>query len=125
MESRELVTFKWILILELAFGSAYVSITRGSFVIFLVSKGYGIEGISFVMLISTGITILIGIIINKYPSFIVNKVKTKLIAFHGLERIMWLFIPLLSEPSYVLVLFLIYRMTKFKIVIFSKNVEFQ
>lgn len=108
MENRELAKLKWILILELAFAGAYVSITRGLFIVFLVSTGYGVEGISFVMLISTGLSVIIGVILSRYQSFIGSRIKTKLIAFHGLERLTWLFIPLVSESLPILILFSVY-----------------
>lgn len=122
MESHELTKFKWILVLELAFAGAYVSITRGLFIIFLVSIGYGIEGISFVMLISAAIAVLMGIVINKYPTFITNNIRTKLIAFHGLERITWIFIPLFNKPMPVLALFSIYSIFSFFTSIFMNLV---
>ncbi|MDQ1279035.1 MAG: hypothetical protein QG670_295 [Thermoproteota archaeon] len=108
MENRELVRLKWSLILELGFAGAYVSITRGLFIVFLVSTGYGVEEISFVMLISTGLSVIMGVILSRYQSFISSRIKTKLIAFHGLERLTWLFIPLANESSSILILFSIY-----------------
>ncbi|MFP3985248.1 MAG: hypothetical protein ACLFU9_04700 [Candidatus Bathyarchaeia archaeon] len=118
MDIGELAKFKWILILELAFAGAYVSITRGLFVIFLVSTGYAIEGISFVMLVSAAIAVLIGGLINRYPSFIINNVKTKVIAFHGLERLMWFFIPILSDPLFVLIFYSIFMIFSFFVSVF-------
>lgn len=113
MERGELVKFKWLLILELAFAGAYVAITKGLFVIFLVSVGYGIQGISFVMLVSAAVSILIGTLIYRHPSFIVKRVKTKLIAFHGLERLMWFLIPILPTPLLVSFLYSIFMIFSF------------
>jgi len=113
MERVALARFKWLLILELAFAGAYVSITRGLFVIFLVSIGYGIEGISFVMLISASIAILIGVLIYRYQRYIVSRVKAKLVAFHGLERLMWIFIPIFRDSVFVLVFYSIFMFFSF------------
>ena len=86
--------FKWILILEALLAGAYVSLTRGLFVIYLVSIGNRIEDISFVVLVSAVASLLIGILLYRRPNFIVSKVKLKLTIFHASERIMWLLIPL-------------------------------
>lgn len=97
MEQDTLLRFKWILIFEAMFAGAYISLTRGLFVIYLVSIGYGIEGISFVVFVSAATSILIGMFLYKRPSFIISRVKLKLTSFHALERIMWLLIPLTTN----------------------------
>lgn len=97
MEQDTLLKFKWILIFEAMFAGAYISLTRGLFVIYLVSIGYRIEGISFVVFVSAATSILIGIFLYKRPSFIISRVKLKLTSFHALERIMWLLIPLTTN----------------------------
>jgi len=113
MEMSAPARFKWVLVLELAFAGAYLAITRGLFVIFLVSIGYGVRGVSFVMLVSAAVAILIGALLYRYPSFIVSRVKLKLVAFHGLERIMWFFIPLIHDSLIVSALYSLYMIFSF------------
>lgn len=108
MEKDSLLKFKWILILEAVFAGAYISLTRGLFVIYLTSIGYGVEGISFIVLVSAAASLLIGIFLYKQPSFIVRRVKLKLISFHALERIMWLLIPLTTSSLLISVLYSAY-----------------
>ena len=113
MRGKELHKFKWILVLELAFAGAYLALTRGLFVIFLVSVGYRVKGISLVMLASAAMAILMGILIYKFPSFIVRRVKLKLVTFHGLERVMWFFIPFIQDPLTVSILYSLYMIFSF------------
>lgn len=113
MERGEVTKFKWILVLELAFAGAYIALTRGLFLIYLVSIGYNVQGISLVMLISAVASIIIGSLIYRYSSFIVKRVKLKLVTFHGLERAMWFFIPLIRDPSIVSVMFSLYMVFSF------------
>lgn len=108
MERDNLLRFKWILIFEATFAGAYISLTRGLFVIYLVSIGYGIEGISFVVFASATISMLIGIFLYKRPSFIVSRVKLKLTGFHALERVMWLLIPLTTSSLLISLLYSAY-----------------
>jgi hypothetical protein len=108
LEKDSLLKFRWILILEAAFAGAYISLTRGLFVIYLTSIGYGVEGISFIVLVSAAASLLIGIFLYKQPSFIVRRVKLKLISFHALERIMWLLIPLTTSSLLISVLYSAY-----------------
>lgn len=108
LEHNTLLKFKWILIFEAMFAGAYISLTRGLFVIYLVSIGYRIEGVSFVVFVSAATSILIGIFLYKRPSFIVSKVKLKLTGFHALERIMWLLIPLTMSGLLISVLYSAY-----------------
>ncbi len=105
---KESLKFRWILILEAAFAGAYISLTRGLFVIYLTSIGYGVEGVSFIVLVSAGTSLLIGVFLYKQPSFIVRRVKLKLISFHALERIMWLLIPLTASSLLISLLYSAY-----------------
>lgn len=100
--------FKWILILEAVFAGVYISLTRGLFVIYLVSIGYRIEEISLVVFISALASLLISIFLYKRPSFIVKRVKLKLLSFHALERIMWLLIPMTTTGLLVSALYSAY-----------------
>jgi hypothetical protein len=97
MEKIALLKLKWILILEAMFAGAYISLTKGLFVIFLVSLGYNVETISFVVLVSAVVSVLFGVLLYKRPFFITSKVKLKLASFHALERATWLIIPLTRD----------------------------
>ena len=88
---------RWILILEALFAGAYISLTKGLFVIFLVSIGYKIETISFVVLISAIASVFFGVLLYKRPVFLVSRVKLKLAGFHALERVVWFIIPLVKD----------------------------
>lgn len=113
MKRSELLKFKWILVLELAFAGAYLAITRGLFVIFLVSMGFGIEGISVVMLFSAFLAIVIGVLLYEKSSFITSRVKLKLVLFHGMERAMWFLIPLVNNPLFILTVYSLYMIFSF------------
>lgn len=113
MEKSALVRFKWILVLEALFAGAYVSLTRGLFVIYLVSMGYRIEDISFVVLVSAAAALLIGIFLYKRPSFITSRVKLKLVSVHALERIMWVLIPLATSSLLISALYSVYMIFAF------------
>lgn len=108
MEKSGLLKLSWILILEAVFAGAYISLTRGVFVIYLTSIGYGVEGISLIVLVSAIASLLIGIFLYRQPSFIVRRVKLKLVSFHALERIMWLLIPLTTSSLVISVLYSAY-----------------
>ncbi|MEM0049274.1 MAG: hypothetical protein QXW39_01900, partial [Candidatus Bathyarchaeia archaeon] len=75
----------WILTLEILLAGAYVSLTRGLFVIYLASIGYNINSISLVMFSSALASIVFGLLIYKHPQFLTRRVKPKLIAFHASE----------------------------------------
>ncbi|MEM1514880.1 MAG: hypothetical protein QXH24_02360 [Candidatus Bathyarchaeia archaeon] len=76
------------------FAGAYISLTKGLFVIYLASTGYGIENISLVMLLSALVSAIFGDLLYEWPLFITKKIKAKLVIFHALERITWILIPL-------------------------------
>jgi len=88
---------KWILVLEALLAGVYVSLTRGLFLIFLVSIGYAVEGISFVVLIASLSSLAIAGFLYKHPGFLTHRVKLKLLAFHAFERITWFFMPLVQQ----------------------------
>jgi len=118
MDLVDVTKFKWILILEFAFAGAYVSITRGLFIVFLTTSGYGVDGISFVILISTIVSTCVGLIIYKFPSFIRNNVKAKLIAFHGFGRLIWFLMPLIDNITFILFFYSIYMVFSFFVSVF-------
>lgn len=94
---HELLSFRWILVLEAMFAGAYVSLTRGLFVIYLTFIGQTVEEISFIVLVSSAASFIIGVLLYKKPLFIVKRAKLKLVVFHALERFMWLLIPLTTN----------------------------
>ena len=98
---------KWLLVAESLFAGAYIALTRGLFLIFLVAMGHDVRGISFVILLSSLLSVIIGLALYKRPNFLVRKVKQKLSAFHLLERLTWFFIPLTSN---LLVISLLYSL---------------
>jgi len=103
-----LYRFKLLMVLEALFAGVYISLTRGLFVIFLVSIGYVVEGISFVVLVSSFASLVIASIIYKRPSFLMRRVKFKLVFFHALERITWFFIPLIRHSLAVSLIYSLY-----------------
>jgi len=108
LEVHGLLRFRWILVLEALFAGAYISLTRGLFVIYLTSIGQKVEEISFIVLVSAAAALFIGTFIYKKPSFIVRRVKHKLVVFHAFERIMWLLIPLTANGLLISLLYSAY-----------------
>jgi hypothetical protein len=90
------------------FAGAYIALTKGLFVIFLVSLGYMIETISFVVLVSAAVSVLFGLLLYRRPFFITNKVKLKLVTFHALERATWLIIPLTRDSVLISAIYSLY-----------------
>lgn len=113
MEVHSLLKFRWILVLEALFAGAYISLTRGLFVIYLTSIGQKVEEISFTVLVAAAASLFIGIYMYKKPSFIMRRVKLKLIIFHALERIMWLLIPMAVNGVLISLLFSAYMIFSF------------
>jgi hypothetical protein len=103
-----LLKLKWILIIEAMFAGAYISLTKGLFVIFLVSLGFNIEIISFVVLVSATLSVLFGLLLYRWPFFITSKVKLKLTVFHALERAIWLAIPLTRDSILISAFYSLY-----------------
>lgn len=99
---------KLILVLEALFAGVYVSLTRGLFIVFLVSIGYAVEEISFVVLIASLSSLLIAGLLYKHPGFLTHTVKLKLLVFHAFERVTWFFIPLVQQSLAVSFLFSLY-----------------
>ena len=111
MGNGGLYRLKLILVLEALFAGVYVSLTRGLFIIFLVSIGYEVEGISFVVLVSSFSSLVIAGILYRHPGFLQRRVKLKLLSFHALERITWFFIPLIQNSlviSFLYSLFMVF-----------------
>jgi len=108
LKTWDLYRFKWLLVMEALFAGVYISLTRGLFVIFLVSIGYAVEAISFVVLVSSFVSLVIAGAIYKRPIFLMRHVKLKLVLFHALERITWFFIPLIQHTLVVSVIYSFY-----------------
>jgi len=107
--------FKWILVFEALLAGVYTSLTRGLFVVYLVSMGYAVEGISFVVMASSASSALLGGLLYRRPSFITARSKPKLIFFHAFERITWMLIPLVRNILFLSVLYSAYMISSFLI----------
>ncbi|MEM3549591.1 MAG: hypothetical protein QXN87_08260 [Candidatus Bathyarchaeia archaeon] len=108
LEKGKFLRLKWILVFEAFFAGVYVSLTKGLFVIYLASIGYKIEEISLVVFVSSTVSMVIGWLLYRHPSFILSRVKLKLTGFHALERIIWLLIPLITDSLVVSILYSLY-----------------
>jgi hypothetical protein len=108
MELGNIAKFKWILILEALLAGAYIALTRGLFIIYLSSLEYQLEEISLLIFVSATASLLVSVLLYKHISFVLKKVKSKLIFFHGFERIIWLFMPLATTGLLVTGLFTIF-----------------
>lgn len=103
----------WILTLEILLAGAYVSLTRGLFIIYLASIGYSVDMISFVTLSSALASTVLGAILYKHPTFITRRVRSKLITFHSLERITWIVMPLTRDLLAISLLYSIQLISSF------------
>ncbi|MEM1883089.1 MAG: hypothetical protein QXE14_00620, partial [Candidatus Bathyarchaeia archaeon] len=115
MKSEDSRKIAWALTLEILLAGAYVSLTRGLFIIYLTSIGYSVDSISFVTLSSALSSIIFGILIYKRPNFIIRRIKAKLITFHALERLTWMIIPLTQNLFTILSLYSIQLVSSFLI----------
>lgn len=104
---------KWILIAESVFAGAYASLTSGLFGVFLASVGQGVEGASTVLFASVIVSIPIGLLLRRHPSFLRSRTKLKLTAFHALEICTWPVISLTHNALWISVLYSIYRTFSF------------
>ena len=98
---------KWLLVAESLFAGAYIALTRGLFLIFLVSIGQDIKGISLVVLLSSFLPVIIGFMLYRNPTFLIRRVKLKLSLFHLSERLVWFLMPLTAN---LLVISLLYSL---------------
>lgn len=96
---------KLLLILEALFAGAYIALTRGLLFVYLVSIGAGIEGISIVVGISAFITTIVHLLLYKNPKFLTTKIWLKFVIFHGLERILFIFIPFIKNYFLISIIF--------------------
>lgn len=112
----------WLLVIETLCSGAYVAITRGLFVVYLTSMGYGVKGVSTITLTSALITVIFGFLIFRRPFFVTKKVKFKLTFFHVLERAAWTLIPLTKDLLAISALYAIQLMCSFLISVFISYV---
>jgi hypothetical protein len=102
------VKLKWILIAEALLAGAYIALTRGLFIIYLSFLDFPLEQISLVIFVSATLALVISVLLYKRISFVLKKVKTKLLVFHGFERVIWLFMPLATTGLFVIGLFTVF-----------------
>ncbi|MBS7637606.1 hypothetical protein KEJ49_01770 [Candidatus Bathyarchaeota archaeon] len=103
--------FRWILVLEALLAGIYTSLTRGLFVVYLVSVGYAVEGISLVVMASSASSTLLGVFLYRRPTFIMRRSKIKLILFHAFERITWILISLVNHTLFISILYSAYMIS--------------
>ncbi len=113
-----LLRLKWILILEALFAGAYIALTRGLFIIYLSSMEYRLDEISWIIFVASGASLLISVLLYKRISFLVKRVKVKLVIFHAFERVVWLIMPLATTSFMVAGLFTLYHILSTLIAIF-------
>lgn len=93
--------FKLFLILEIAFAGIYLALTRGLFIVYLVSVGFDVGYISTVVLASTVASTIVSVLLYRFPRFIVKRIKAKFVIFHAGERMLW--IPIVLSPDPILI----------------------
>ncbi len=93
---------KFILTLEAFFSGFYVTITRNFFILMLAYTGYDLRLISYVMVFSALLSLLISYTIYGKVHVLTRRAHIKLIITHGLERILWLVLPYLVGTTYLL-----------------------
>lgn len=106
MESSETRT-KIFLVLEAAFAGFYLATTRGLFVIYLISIGQSVALVSALTLASSGIGLVVALLVLKTPSLLTKKIKPSFLAFHTLERFAWVTIPMTTDPRSILAFFVL------------------
>lgn len=94
-----------LLVLEVLISGVYIALTRGLLFIYIVSIGKGVEGISIVVGVAALATIGISLALYKRPGFLVKRVWMKFTFMHGLERILFIFIPITQDPLLIALIF--------------------
>jgi hypothetical protein len=84
---------KAILVVEAFFGSLYVTVTRGLFIVMLSYSGYEMSSISMVSLFSAVLGVLISYLLYYKQSIIYGRFKSKMVTVHGAERLLWMSLP--------------------------------
>lgn len=88
------IGLKLLLVLEALFGGLFIALTWGLLFVYLVSIGAGVDGISAVVGLSALTKLIVHLLFYRYPNLLVSKVRLKFVLQHGLERILFAFIPL-------------------------------
>ncbi|HDD56551.1 MAG TPA: hypothetical protein ENG18_00855, partial [Nitrososphaeria archaeon] len=88
---------KLILTLEIAFAGIYLALTRSLLVIYLTSIGFTVGYISAMVVASSITSLILSIILYKFPKLIAERVRMKFILAHAGERIFWIPIALTSD----------------------------
>ncbi len=99
------IKLKWLLVLEALFYGLSSALTTGLLFVYIVSIGAGVMGISVAVGISASIKLVVHLLLYKYPRFLVTRVRLNFILQHGLDRLLFIFIPLTKN---YLVIALIY-----------------
>ena len=81
---------KLILTLEIAFAGIYLALTRSLLVIYLTSIGFTVGYISAMVVASSTASLILSIILYKFPRFVARRVRVKFILAHAGERIFWI-----------------------------------
>lgn len=84
---------KAVLVVEAFFGSLYVTVTRGLFIVMLSYSGYEMSSISIVSLFSALLGVLVSYLLYYKQSIIYRKFKLKMVIAHGAERFLWMSLP--------------------------------
>jgi hypothetical protein len=98
---------KYLLILESLFFGLSTSLTTGILFVYIASIGAGIKGISVVVGLAGITKLIVHLLLNKHPRFLVTKVRANFLLNYFLDRILLLFIPLTQN---YLIIAIIYSM---------------
>jgi hypothetical protein len=96
---------KIILVLESLFFGVSTSLTTGLLFVYLVSIGAGVDGISVVVGVSAITKLAVHLLLYKYPTFLVTKVRFNFILQYGLDRLLLIFIPLTQDTITIAILY--------------------
>jgi len=96
---------KLLLTLETLFAGAYITLIKGLLFVYLVSIGSGVEGISIVVGVAASCTLIIHVLLYKYPNFLRKGIWSKFILMHGLERGLFAFIPFTHDHLLIAITF--------------------
>lgn len=96
---RQMSDFKFriLLMFEALFAGAHVAMTGGVLFVYIVSIGSGIQGISIAVGVAAVTTIVVHILLYRYPSFLLSRVRLKFVAVLTLSRILFLLIPFTQD----------------------------
>lgn len=98
-------TLKILLISETASAGVYIALTRGILFVYLVTIGAGVDGIALVVGIVAAVSTIVHLFLYKKPGFLITKVRMKFTIMHGMERVLWIFVPFTSDPLLIALIF--------------------